>query len=62
MDDAGLCLTGLFEEKLADVRWELALEHVAHEALADVCSATFIAEYVTKGWNARLEALPVIVA
>ena len=43
LNDVGLRFMGLLKEELLDVIGQLMLEDVAHESLADVGSAAFIA-------------------
>jgi len=62
LNDVGLCFVGFFEEELADVVGQLPFEDVTHEALADIGSTAFVAKNVAKGWDARMQAPPIVVA
>ena len=62
LDDVGLGFMCLVEEDFANVLRQLLLENVAHKPLANVGTAAFITENVTKSRNAGGERATVIVA
>ena len=62
LDDVGLGFMCLVEEDFANVLRQLVLENVAHKPFANVGTAAFITENVTKSRNAGVERATVIVA
>ena len=55
-------LLGLFKEEGLQILWQLTLEDVAHESLADVSSAAFVAKDVAQGRIAGMKGLSVVEA